>query len=256
MVSELNVALDQGQGEEGSYLNSPPDSNGLMEGQLYRRAENLLSQKDVEDTSTRLSKILDFGGTTHGKPPVSLPSNNEIKGISILNGYVEEEVQGEGLQLDQKRRKAALEQYAKLRAELFPEVPNISGEELLDLLKKGAIGNSVILVDCRSEAERQVSIYKGAVTIQDFEMNTEDFKDKEIVAYCAIGRRSGLFLKQLVQRYPGIQVRNHAGSMVDWAHVGGPLVEQKTGNPINRIHPNGTWAPYLPLTKNLEVIGT
>ncbi|OAE21343.1 hypothetical protein AXG93_3158s1030 [Marchantia polymorpha subsp. ruderalis] len=103
-------------------------------------------------------------------------------------------------------------------------------------------------------AKEQVSVYKGAVTISEFEANIESFKEKLIVAYCAIGRRSGMFLKKLLEQYPGIKVRNHAGSVVDWAHVGGPFVDQTTGTPTNRVHPNGTWLPYLPMTRNLQVV--
>ncbi|BBN07230.1 hypothetical protein MPTK1_4g02090 [Marchantia polymorpha subsp. ruderalis] len=160
----------------------------------------------------------------------------------------------EAIQLDAQRREAALVKYKKLREEFFPEVDDISGEELLEFVQKNAIGDSVILVDCRSEAERHVSVYKGAVTISEFEANIESFKEKLIVAYCAIGRRSGMFLKKLLEQYPGIKVRNHAGSVVDWAHVGGPFVDQTTGTPTNRVHPNGTWLPYLPMTRNLQVV--
>ncbi|KAL3687402.1 hypothetical protein R1sor_013711 [Riccia sorocarpa] len=251
---ELDVALDQKQRKQGSPLNLPADVEGM------RTAENIDSEV-VTEVAARLSKInvVSYERATQDQPPASLPSDSNTETdvnekMSLLKK--DDEPQLEQRQLDQERRKVALEKYAGLRAEFFPEVPDISGEELLDLMKNDAVGNSVILIDCRSEAERQASMYKGAVTIEEFEANAEYFKEKEIVAYCAIGRRSGMFLKKLMERYPGIRVRNHAGSMVDWAHVGGPLVEQKTQYPTNRIHPNGTWVPYLPLTRNLQVVGT
>jgi hypothetical protein len=79
-----------------------------------------------------------------------LGSGEEQTNTPILN-CKEEEVE------NVERRRAALLKYKTLRDQFFPEVPEITGEELLQLVEQGAVGNSVTLVDCRSDAERKVS---------------------------------------------------------------------------------------------------
>lgn len=73
--------------------------------------------------------------------------------------------------------------------------------------------------------------------------------------FSAIGRRSGLFAKELLVKYPGIKVRNHSGIVVDWTHVGGPFMDEATGAPTLQVHPSTSWIPYLPLGKGLQVYG-
>ena len=51
---------------------------------------------------------------------------------------------------------------------------------------------------------------------------TEPDEELTVVAYCTIGHRSSEYAQQLTQR--GRRVLNLRGSILAWAHAGGPLV--------------------------------
>jgi hypothetical protein len=55
------------------------------------------------------------------------------------------------------RREKAMLKYNPLRDQFFREVPQIWSWKLLQLMYMDCIGKSVILVDCRSDADRKVS---------------------------------------------------------------------------------------------------
>ena len=61
----------------------------------------------------------------------------------------------------------------------------------------------------------------------------------DVVAYCTIGGRSGQFVKKFLAANPGVaaraRVRNFKCSLIDWAHVGGVVVDGE-GRPTKRIH--------------------
>lgn len=67
----------------------------------------------------------------------------------------------------------------------------------------------------------------------------------------AIGRRSGLFAKRVLDQDPTIKIRNHIGGILDWSHVDGPLVDGKTQQPIKRVHAGGPYhLQHLPSFKD------
>jgi hypothetical protein len=69
----------------------------------------------------------------------------------------------------------------------------------------------------------------------------------------AIGGRSGNYCKKLLAEHPMLKVKNYAGSIIDWLHVQGPIVD-KQGKPTNKIHPGGdTWKQYVPKTSNYVI---
>lgn len=70
----------------------------------------------------------------------------------------------------------------------------------------------------------------------------------------AIGGRSGTYCQQLLAANPGLKVRNYAGSIIDWLHVQGALVDNE-GNSTKRIHPGGsTWKQYVPTAANYIIV--
>jgi rhodanese-related sulfurtransferase len=158
---------------------------------------------------------------------------------------------------DKERRERLLQTYSAICEESFKGVPEISSEELLQVLTSNDEQRraSVVLVDCRSEAEQSVSMFPGAVAMIDVETNLDKYKDLELIPYCAIGRRSGNFTKRILERNPSMKIRNHKGGILDWSHVQGPLVDRITQNPIQRVHAGGAYhLKHLPTLKSLEIL--
>ncbi|TNE86672.1 MAG: rhodanese-like domain-containing protein [Deltaproteobacteria bacterium] len=129
---------------------------------------------------------------------------------------------------DGARLDAAMAMYATYR-EAFPEVPEISASDLRDALHGEA---PPVLVDVRSDAERGVSTIPGAVSPERF---ASEAPEGPVVTYCTIGARSGEYAEKL--RSEGRDVRNLAGSLLAWTHVGGELVDGD--GPTRRVHVYG-----------------
>ena len=106
-------------------------------------------------------------------------------------------------------------------AEEFPQVQGITVEDLQQLQRQG---KNIVLVDVRSPKERKVSIIPGAIALEEFEENLEQYSSDTamIVAYCTIGYRSGKYAKKLRQQ--GINILNLEGSLLAWSHSQGELV--------------------------------
>lgn len=128
---------------------------------------------------------------------------------------------------DEAKREQIEKMYQHSR-EHFPEVPEISAEELSQL----QIDSSVIVVDVRTPAEQAVSMIQGAMTADDFEAKANDFKESTIVTYCTIGHRSGLYAQQLLAR--GFNVFNLKGAILSWTHHGGSLTTPD--GPTRAVH--------------------
>ena len=124
------------------------------------------------------------------------------------------------------------EMYAGYRKE-FPEVPSVTAEVALAQLKAG---QAPVFVDARTEAGRAVSVLPGAVAAEAVEADPGAYRGKELVVYCTIGYRSGLWAERMAGR--GLTVRNLEGSLLSWTHVGGPLVTP-AGEPTTRVHVYG-----------------
>ena len=103
----------------------------------------------------------------------------------------------------------------------FKEVPDLSVDSLLALQKKG---KKVVLVDVREKKEIKVSTIPGAISQKKFEKNIRKYRDYQIVVYCTIGYRSGIYTEKL--RRKNLKAYNLIGGVLDWAHAG-----QKFSNP-------------------------
>ena len=91
---------------------------------------------------------------------------------------------------------------------------------------------------CRTPAEWNVSHLAGARRVEPGASAAAAVgklsKDAPIVAYCAVGYRSGEMAKRL--RAAGFtQVQNLEGSIFKWANEHRPLVHE--GEPTTRVHP-------------------
>jgi sodium/bile acid cotransporter 7 len=120
--------------------------------------------------------------------------------------------------------------YAKYRRK-FPDVEEISAEELVRRLGE----DDLVLVDVRTQPEREVSMLPGAITSEELEADPERYAGKTLVTYCTAGYRSGLFARKLDEK--GWEVLNLKGSLLSWSHTGEPL--EHDGEPTRRVHTYG-----------------
>ena len=66
----------------------------------------------------------------------------------------------------------------------FPEVKGITAKELHALLEQGPDKDSVVLVDVRTDGEREVSMLPGNVlTKEEFERRKEELKSHQLITY-------------------------------------------------------------------------
>lgn len=135
---------------------------------------------------------------------------------------------------DEGKREQIEAIYARSRRQ-FPEVPEITVEELEDQRQRDA----VVLVDVRQPQEQAVSMIPGAIPVSRFEAELERHRDTKVVAYCTIGHRSGLWARALRER--GLEAHNLKGAILSWTHHGGEL--EDGDGPTTRVHVGGPrWA--------------
>ena len=138
-----------------------------------------------------------------------------------------------GRKSDELKRRKIEAMYEKSRQKFFPDVPEITVEELRDRLSDA---DRLVVVDVRTPNEQAVSMIPGAVTAQEFERDREQHRESTIVAYCTVGHRSGLFAKTLGDN--GFEALNLRGAILAWTHAEGALENQD--GPTRRIH---VWGP-------------
>lgn len=130
---------------------------------------------------------------------------------------------------EKRQRIAAM--YEEYREE-FPEVEAISAAELAYRMNTD---EPLVLVDARTPEEREVSMIPGAISQEEFERRKSELAGQEVVTYCTIGYRSGLYTAELVEQ--GWEAKNLAGSILAWTHEDLPLVHD--GEPTRRVHVYG-----------------
>lgn len=121
-----------------------------------------------------------------------------------------------------------------------PGVPWVSTASLAGQLR----GDPPLLLDVRTEAEFEVGHIPGARRVEpgsepeDLDLGT----NRPVVVYCSVGFRSADFARKLRAR--GVEARNVAGGIFQWANEGRALV--KGGNPTVRVHPyDSVWGRLL-----------
>lgn len=138
------------------------------------------------------------------------------------------------------RLQIAIEQkFMKHRRDAFPSVADISAEAL----RGRADDADMLIVDCRTDAERAVSTIPDAISIADFETSLDRYRERTIVTYCTIGYRSGVYGKKLSE--DSIDVLNLRGGVLGWARAGGSFVDPE-GRETKRVHVFGDRWNLLP----------
>ena len=90
-----------------------------------------------------------------------------------------------------------------------------------------------VLVDVRTPEETQVSVIPNAMTIEQFEANSEAFRHRIVICYCTVGFRSEHYARQLRER--NFNAWNFKGSILEWCAAKYPLetLEHQT---TDRVH--------------------
>ena len=105
------------------------------------------------------------------------------------------------------------------------------------LLAAQATGN-VVLVDVRRPVERDVSVIPGAISREQYEQQSDLYRDRTIVMYCTIGDRSGRYARTLQEQ--GHRIVNLKGGILAWTHAGQAVVNSR--GQTNHVHVYGpTW---------------
>lgn len=123
---------------------------------------------------------------------------------------------------------------AELIAEVEKDVGDVPVQQVEDLRRADRSG--LILVDARSQAERDVSLIAGAVALVELE-KLRPIPNIRVVVYCTIGLRSGQAVRALRAR--GFDAFNLRGGVLAWLAAGGAMVDTK-GKPTQRVHVYGT----------------
>jgi len=133
---------------------------------------------------------------------------------------------------DAERQARIARMYATYHA-AFSDVADITADRLAQRLEHP---DGLVVVDVRPEVERAVSIIPGAMSREAFDAGRERFRDRDVIAYCTVGARSGRYASTL--REEGWSVWNLEGGLLAWTHAGGTLIDA-TGGETRRIHVYG-----------------
>jgi rhodanese-related sulfurtransferase len=145
-----------------------------------------------------------------------------------------------------QKLEAAYTMYADYKKE-FPSVMDIAPQAAMKELEKGGL----VFLDTRKPAEMKVSMLPNAISQKEFFKNRESYRDKQIVAYCTISYRSGLFAKQMKDE--GITIYNLQGGIVAWVLEGGKVYNGD--RETNRVHVYGKKWNLLPTEYEAVIFG-
>ncbi|EFN53224.1 hypothetical protein CHLNCDRAFT_13814, partial [Chlorella variabilis] len=98
-----------------------------------------------------------------------------------------------------------------------------------------------VVLDVRKPEEVQVSMIPGSITVDEFEKQKGELKNKTVVCYCTVGYRSSAHAAKL--KAQGYDAKNLEGGIVRWAQKRYPLIARSSGEETKRIHVYGKdWA--------------
>ena len=143
-------------------------------------------------------------------------------------------------------RAPAWEQALRFIHEAFPDVPQMTTQQLAAMQADGA-ATDIVLLDARTAAEFNVSHLPGAVLASNTRIALDALvandTERTVVVYCSVGYRSSRLAEELRAR--GFEdVSNLEGSLFQWANEGRPLYrgEQR----VYQAHPyDEEWGQLL-----------
>ncbi len=141
-----------------------------------------------------------------------------------------------------------------LQGLLDPSVPSISVDSLRELCSE----KDVLLLDARSREEYEVSHMKNAVWVGyegfDLKRVKEVSKERFVVVYCSVGKRSGEVAQQM--REVGFQnTVNLYGGIFEWVNRGERVY--RNDHPIDSVHAySKAWGVWLKEGKKIYESGS
>ena len=143
----------------------------------------------------------------------------------------------------------------------FPDVSNISTNELQEVMGKSSESERLLIIDTRKREEYDVSFISGAkhLAFPASESDVKQFAEENIsdqteviVCYCSLGYRSSKVAQTLSQvlrqdQIERISVHNLEGSIFQWANEGRSLSTVR-GEPTLSCHPFSTMWGLLGLS--------
>jgi len=137
----------------------------------------------------------------------------------------------------------------------FSSVPCLEVEAVMGITSPKEA--DIVLVDCRTEEERQISTLDAELPLLSKEQLKAHFfdltsKPRTFVLFCTTGGRSGKFCAELLHKLSTgelskqgpVEVKNMLGGVAAWLHGGGRLVDISRRN-TRRVH---TWVkPFMDL---------
>lgn len=139
---------------------------------------------------------------------------------------------------DARKMEIVYSKYAQYKVN-FPEVTDISPQRAMELMRLGEL----IFIDTREDAEMVVSMLPKAISIEEFLSRYDELKDNMLLGYCTIGKRSGLFAREMAGR--GVTIFNLRDGQLAWILEGGKVYDE-SGGEVRRAHIYGKQWNYVP----------
>ena len=157
---------------------------------------------------------------------------------AVLIGLPTVDARSETVLSDGEKKKIVYQMYADGKKD-FPEVKDLSPQQVMDRMKKG----DVVLVDTRKQAEMQVSMLPGAITKKEYLLEPGRYNDLTVISYCTISYRSGVFARNMAKQ--GFTIYNLRGGILAWTLEGGSVYDPD-GQTTRQIHVFGKRWDYAP----------
>jgi rhodanese-related sulfurtransferase len=119
---------------------------------------------------------------------------------------------------DEFKRKR-IESLYRRSQKAFPEIDDLTVEEFQAVQGQ----DNILLVDVRPRVEQEVSMIPGAIPVDHFLQDRDQYQGATVVTYCTLGGRSGRFASEL--HADGWKVFNLRGAILAWTHARGPLCD-------------------------------
>jgi sodium/bile acid cotransporter 7 len=151
--------------------------------------------------------------------------------ITLTNGVMGSD-DNHNLTNKQRIEKLVKQFYAK-----FDDIPWLTPREFITQRQS----KQWVILDVRPQAERAISMIPGALTLEQFDLDT--YQDSHVLVYCTVGYRSGIYVGELQEK--GIKAFNLWGGVLAWALEGETFVTPN-GQQTRKVHVYGRKWNVLP----------
>jgi len=114
-----------------------------------------------------------------------------------------------------------------------------------------------VLVDCRPEEDRDISVLPNAILSEVFIENEVAYiqQDLSIIFYDTLGLNASKIASGVISRNEDRQnICVYRGGVIDWCHNGGSLVSKDTGCEVSSVFITSDSSKYFPYEMGYEYI--